>query len=351
MGKWRAVVWMGILALAHLCFLGPGLASAQPWAPWKEMAPAPDGEEEVFGVEAGGKVYVMGGIKPLWKPLGLVMEYDPGANKWEKKKTMPELKHHVGIAAVGEKIYLMGGFLYPEKGEPSWVPTASAWEYTPATDSWKKLAPLPKPTGALACAGLGGKVYCSGGVRLPAWSKRSGLRPASEVEQSNDLLEYDPAANKWTHKAPMPSQRNHHVLVAAGGKLYAIGGRIGHAYVSGWSVPMAANEEYDPATDRWMPRSPMPSPRSALAAAVVGDKIHVMGGEEWRQFSSTVHRTHEIYDPKTNRWAASVPLRTPRHGFVAAAVGNKLFAISGANVSGGSGPHIGLKVNEMMEVK
>lgn len=340
-----------VLLMALGISLLPRQALAQPWAAWKAMAPAPEGEEEVYGAVAGGKVYLMGGIKPLWKPMGLVLEYDTQANKWAQKKPMPELKHHVGIAAVGDKIYLMGGFVYPAKGEPAWVPVATAWEYTPATDGWKKLASMPKPVGALACAGLGGKVYCAGGVRLPAWSKRSGLRPASEIEQPNDLLVYDPATNAWAAKAPMPSPRNHHVLLAVGGKLYAIGGRIGGPYVSGWSTPMAANEEYDPAADRWMPRSPMPTPRSAFGAVVVNEKIHVLGGEEWRQYSSTVHRTHEVYDPKANRWTASVPLATPRHGFLAAAVGNRLYAISGANVSGGSGPHLGLKVNEMLEVK
>lgn len=349
MRKWRTS--LGMITAVLLALAGPGVASAQPWAPWKEMAPAPEGEEEVFGAVVGGKIYLMGGIKPLWKPLGLVLEYDPEANNWVKKNTMPELKHHVGTTALGDKIYLMGGFVYPEKGEPAWVPVASAWEYTPATDSWKKLAPLPGPRGALACAGLDGKVYCTGGVRLPAWSMRNGIRPGSEIEQPNDLIVYDPATNTWTTKSPMPTPRNHHVLVAVGGKLYAIGGRIGHAYVSGWSVPVAANEEYDPATDRWLPRSPLPSPRSALAAAVVNEKIHILGGEEWRGYASIVHRTHEVYDPKTNRWQASVPLRTPRHGFVAAAAGNRIFAISGANVSGGSGPHKALTVNEMLEVK
>ncbi|MBI2178997.1 MAG: hypothetical protein HYU38_11795, partial [Candidatus Tectomicrobia bacterium] len=79
-----------LLVVLGVCF-SAGSATAQPWAPWKTMAPAPDGEEEVFGAVAGGKVYLMGGIKPLWKPIGLVLEYDPQANKWGQKKPMPEL--------------------------------------------------------------------------------------------------------------------------------------------------------------------------------------------------------------------------------------------------------------------
>lgn len=326
-----------------------GRALAQP-SPWKVMAPAPEGEEEVYGTEAGGKIYLMGGIAPFWKPVGLVSEYDPAANKWTKKKHMPQLIHHVGVATANGKIYLMGGFLLPQ-GRPAWTPVNSAWEYDPQKDSWRKLASLPKPLGSPACEGLGGKVYCVGGVRLPDGSKENGIRPGLPLVQPTELLVYDIASNKWSKKAPMMTPRNHFTLNAVGGKLYAIGGRVGGPFVSGWSVPVGANEEYDPATDTWKVKRPMLTPRSSIVGVVVNGRIHVMGGEEWKGTFIGVHKTHESYDPKTNKWRSEEPLRTPRHGFLGAAVGNRIFAISGANVAGGGGPHVGLTSNEMLEVK
>lgn len=354
MKKQRGWVCLRTAGAALALALWPAHGLAQPpFEPWKVMAPAPAGEEEVYGTEVGGKIYVMGGIKPLWRPLGFLLEYDPQANKWVTKQTMPPLIHHVGVASLGGKLYLIGGFAYPEEGPPAWTPVADAWEYDPKTDSWKKLAPLPTPRGSVACAALAGKVHCVGGVRLPAWSKLKGIRPGSEIENLSDHIVYDPATNSWSTKAPMITPRNHVTLTAVGGKLYAIGGRIGHGFVGIWSVPSNANDEYDPAADRWLPRTPLPTPRSSHSAVVVEGKIHVLGGEVYEAGVNiaAIHRTHEVYNPQTNRWTASIPLRTPRHGFVAAAVGNRIFAISGANVPGGAGPHVALTVNEMLEVE
>ncbi len=48
----------------------------------------------------------------------------------------------------------------------------------------------------------------------------------------------------WTVKTPMPTARAEMAAAVVGGKLYAIGGNIG-----GTAVPH--NTEYDPATDTW----------------------------------------------------------------------------------------------------
>jgi hypothetical protein len=55
-----------------------GAASAQAPAgptaanPWVTLAPFPEGSEEVLGATAGGKLYVLCGLGPGFKPLGLV---------------------------------------------------------------------------------------------------------------------------------------------------------------------------------------------------------------------------------------------------------------------------------------
>jgi Kelch motif len=62
------------------------------------------------------------------------------------------------------------------------------------------------------------------------------------------------------------------------GRLYAIGGRIDGNY----SRNLSTNESYDPATDRWEQRAPMPTARSGIAAAVLHGRIFVFGGEATR---------------------------------------------------------------------
>ena len=62
-------------------------AHAQKWE--KRAAPFPEASEELYGIAAGGKFYVFGGLAPGWTPKGLVYEYDPGGDTWTKKKNMP----------------------------------------------------------------------------------------------------------------------------------------------------------------------------------------------------------------------------------------------------------------------
>src|ERR1019366_8358165 len=87
--------------------------------------------------ELNGKIYVMGGfVKPAsgpsaWIPIdnALVYEYDPATDKWAKKKNMPLLSHHVALAELNGKIYVMGGFVKPASGPSAWIPIDNAWEY------------------------------------------------------------------------------------------------------------------------------------------------------------------------------------------------------------------------------
>ena len=157
----KSLRWF-LAAMVAASFLVPA-AHAQKWE--KLAAPFPEASEELYGVAANGKFYAFGGLGPQWTPKGLMYEYDPGSNKWTKKNNMPLALHHPAWAELNGKIYLFGGFVKPEKGPTAWVPVSNSWEYDPANDSWKALAPLPGRRGAAAAAVVGGKIYVIGGAR------------------------------------------------------------------------------------------------------------------------------------------------------------------------------------------
>ena len=109
------------------CSLPVWIAAVQAQAPagkWVSIAPFPEPKEEVTGVAANGKMYVMAGLvsAPIWLPVGMVYEYDPGANTWTKKKPMALPAHHVAITEYNGKIYVFGGFVGVTSGIPAWVP-------------------------------------------------------------------------------------------------------------------------------------------------------------------------------------------------------------------------------------
>src|SRR2546426_8663256 len=66
-------------------------------------------------------------------------------------------------------------------------------------------------------------------------------------------------------------------VAESGGQLYAIGGYDG-------SGNSAAVEVYDPATNTWTKKAPLPTPRDHLAAATVGGKVYAIGGRPDRDY-------------------------------------------------------------------
>src|SRR5260370_42607515 len=72
--------------------------------------------------------------------------------------------HHVAFTTYRDKIYAFGGFVLPESGPTGWVPINNAWEYEPATDTWKALAPMPSKRGSALAAVVNDKIYVIGGA-------------------------------------------------------------------------------------------------------------------------------------------------------------------------------------------
>src|ERR1700686_3518739 len=157
-----------LVRLLLVLFLATSLAYSQ--GRWVKRAPLPEPAEEILGVAAGGKMFVFAGLIPFWKPKGLVYEYDPATDHWTKKKPMALPSHHVAFTEYHGKIYAFGGFVYPPSGPPAWVPINNAWEYDPAADSWKALAPMPSKRGSPVAVAVGIKIYVIGGVSLPPGS-------------------------------------------------------------------------------------------------------------------------------------------------------------------------------------
>lgn len=163
-------------------------------------------------------------------------------------------------------------------------------------------------------AALGDKIFAVGGVGR-------GRRNTGATE------EYEPAADRWVRRAPMPTPRDHLAAAVVEGKLYAIGGRVDGSYAKN----LAVNEEYDPKRDRWRARAPMPTARSGIAAAALEARIFVFGGES----PSGTFAVTESYEPATDRWRAWAPMPTARHGLGAAALGKRIYVLSGGALSGG----------------
>jgi len=340
------------LALPVTRLLAQAPAPTTPTAanPWVNLAPFPNPSEELLGASANGKLYVFAGLAPGWKPKALVHEFDPAANAWSEKKPMPLPSHHVALASMNNKIYAFGGFRLPESGPPAWEPINNAWEYDPAADTWKELAPMPSRRGAAAAAALNGKIYVIGGATTMPGTNETNIHPARRHMVVGTVEEYDPATNTWRARRDVPTPRNHQAVAAAGDRIWVIGGRIGAAFITSGSNTDIV-EGYDPAADTWTPpRDRMPTPRSAVAFGVYNNRIIVAGGEFQDRRMLGAFRAVEAYDPAVNRWSILPSMPNPRHGLAGGVVGDRFYAVSGDAQSASSGAHTDVPFNQALQL-
>jgi N-acetylneuraminic acid mutarotase len=330
----RELMQRGAGVLASVLLPAPAFAQAQK-NPWAEVASMPMESGEVLGAVSQDKFYVFAGLAPGFQPRRLVLEFDPVSNKWAGKQQMPYAAHHVAVASLDDEIYLCGGFTPPRSSPPAFVPVSEAWAYKPASDTWRKCAPMPKALGAAAATAFGGKIYVAGGVGaavgVPA------LTPPGRQSVLSSLYQYDPKQDSWKECSAMPTPRNHLVLASIDDKIIAIGGRIGSVFVPG-SNNLDLSEPYDPEADRWGPAlARMPTARSGMAWGVRGARIYIAGGEYQTPGLFTAYSAVEMYDGGTGRWSRLPPMSMPRHGAAGGIVGNRFYVAGGEAQSGGNG--------------
>jgi|SRR5579884_787136 len=309
-----ALTFRRFYILLLVVFLTYGVAaSASDSGGWVSVRPAPTARTEVAAAVVGTTIYVVGGFEHAGgsNPTAAIVSdrveaYDALGDRWTTKTSLPVALHHAGIAAVGGRLYVIGGFR--QLPTPGWHPVATVYVYDPHDDRWTEGAPMPTPRGALSVTELEGKLYAIGGL--------DGRGDTSAVE------EYDPASDRWSVRAPLPTPRDHLATATAAGRIYAIGGRQ--------ADNLAVTEMYDPAANHWSRRADLPTPRSGITAGVIDGTIYVVGGES----ATVTFSTNEAYRPDTDRWTSMASMPTARHGLGSGVVRKRMYVIAGGPTPG-----------------
>lgn len=161
----------------------------------------------------------------------------------------------------------------------------------PKEDSWTSMSPMPTARFYLKVAVVEDKIYALGG-----YNKELKALTVNEM--------YDPETNTWTTKAPIPTCRADFAIAVYDNKIYCLGGKIrGAVYngINGWQY-FRVNEVYDPATDTWENKAPLPTARSEINAVVADGSIYVIGG-------SPNASLNEAYNPDTDAWSTKAPIQ------------------------------------------
>lgn len=300
-----------IAAAQHV--FGSPAPKASPGGRWAARAALPLPRSEMaWAVEYGGKMHLVGGYGEQRVDRAYHQVYDPVADRWSDAAALPRGANHVGVAVLEGKLYAVGGHL-----EQNRKPHDECFVYEALIDRWSKIAPLPRPCGAIGCVGFGGRLHAIGGAVGDSFATKKS------VEWH---LAYDPKADRWAPRAPLPTGRDHTGTVVIGAYIHVVGGRVDSFHTNS-----NLHHAYDALQDRWEMRNPLPTARSGHGAVLYRGRLFVMGGEG----TNRVYGQNEAWDPATDRWEAFTPMTTPRHGLGAAVVGDAIHVAGGGPVMGG----------------
>jgi N-acetylneuraminic acid mutarotase len=177
-----------------------------------------------------------------------------------------------------------------------------------APGRWTQLTPMPTARQEVAVVAYDGRVWVIGGFGTSA-------EPVATVEV------YDPALNLWEARAPLPVPVHHPAAAVADHRLFVIGGYTGGRVR--WT-PLDSVYEFVSSRETWQERAAMPTPRGALAVAVLNDRVHALGGT-----GESVSNTHEVYDPASNRWSRANAMPTARDHLAAVGFQGRVWALGG----------------------
>jgi N-acetylneuraminic acid mutarotase len=229
-----------------------------------------------------------------------------------------------------------------------------------AQGSWTTLKPIPQGANEVTGAGVDGLLYVYGGERMQTQHVYGGVN--LRTQPLGMFWVYDPKADTWSRLKSNPVPVHHAAAVGIGKKFYLLGGfRLPDTGRVGW-YPENKAWAYDTETQGWSALPPMPTPRGALAAVAVGNKIYAVGGAKIPsgiELSDGLTAggpvellgTMEVFDTEQNSWTTLKSMTLPRNHLGVAHLDNKLYAIGGAVGScfpGGWSSNVGM--NEAYDI-
>jgi N-acetylneuraminic acid mutarotase len=241
---------------------------------WGLVKDYPERYHSARAVAANGRIYVFGGF-PRFANLPIsnkVFEYMPQRDLWQEKASMPTGRAGFGIVVLDGKIYTIGGFT----GQgPSYSSSRAVEVYDHQTNQWEMRASLPTARRYLTAAAVGGKIYAVGGYD----GGPTLFNPLAITEI------YDPLTNTWQAGTALPKALGNIASVVINNRIYVIGGDGSQeqcwASVQNHK-PQASVSIYDPLTNKWSSGPSLGVIRSEVAAAVVDKTIYAIGGRRER---------------------------------------------------------------------
>jgi N-acetylneuraminic acid mutarotase len=284
-------------------------------SPWTSAASLPLARTAAGAAAIGGKIYILGGRGWGSDSYSLNTVYDPLTNTYSEAALMPATRSEMGVAVGTDKrIYAIGGV-----GDNGTTKTVVA--YNPATNAWVKRASLPHARGRLVAvrAGTSHAIFAIGGY------PSSGGRASSEMDR------YSVTTNTWKSMPSLPAGRWEPAATTFRYNIYVFGGGQNASAGSTIFTPTATAYEYTTSAGTWRKLAPMPIAEQGAVALTGSDGlIYVIGGGD--DTGQPVGDTAvQIYNPSTNTWSQGPAMNEPRAEGAGAMSGGIMYVFGGVD--------------------
>ncbi len=216
---------------------------------WKELQPLPQAQGYLAAARVANKIYTFG--SEGWSNITQI--YDIDADTWQSGPTIPQGLYWATAEAVGNDIYLIGGYSSAGALNTLYILDTEA-------NTWSQGANIPTiiPTSfqGPASAVFGDFIYVFGNY--------------------GEYYKYDINSNSWSTFTGPPSGHGRDAeAVTVNSEIYLMGGTPSNIYEAYTTV-----EIYDPSSDTWSAGPDLNIGRYQFGATYACNKLYAIGGRD-----------------------------------------------------------------------
>jgi len=286
---------------------------------WTSLSPMPTERGDHGVAELNGKIFVIGGQNEDGY-LANNEVYDIITDTWSVKASIPTPRSSFAIAIHQNKIYCIGGITGDIDNPELTVLTEV---YDPIADKWEIKTSIPTARADLSANVVDDAIYLIGGKKF------IGINPYFQEVDINEV--YFPGNDSWIIKSPMFIPVFGYSSAVVEGKIFILGGAR-QFEEEGSGTVVRFNQMYDPEIDAWRNLEAMPTAKSHGASSVTKGVtapilIYSIGGLNQQGYSETNY----AYNIEYNNWTIATPISTPRANMGTAEVDDVFFVIGGSD--------------------
>ncbi|XP_049523034.1 alpha-scruin [Dermacentor silvarum] len=222
-------------------------------------------------------------------------------------------------------VVVLGGINLQEPDDVS--AGKSTYVFKPQLNQWLTFQPLPEPRHYHAVVYYAGCIYVFGGYSPADVSK-------GEARAQRSVFKFHVREKRWDKAADMLHPRACHGAAVVHEKIMVVGGKDDKGEI------LNSVELYNPASDSWVPYRSLPLPIMGCGVGYLAGLVYVVGGVTTKrqvfagmvpaEVLSTVHTT----DPNERTWLRRPSLPEPRAYCTALTIHHELWLAGGLKPSG-----------------